>query len=534
MVGICTYSILSATTLNAQIFGDPHVLYVGTGTPIFVDMDTDGLPDGVVPKSDSLFFLHNNGSGFDPPTLLTPLGQGTSVKELVDLDSNGQLDVVFFHTSMDDQGVYHDSLGVIWLDPEPARTHLDSTHSANTLYVADLDGDGTNDLVYRNLFSDPIMVHMNNGDRTFTTRSYPSMAGLGGTVVGFYRPYDWDGDGDVDLMGGIGLNGNLAVSYNIDGELGYPFTEVDASLNLPPQTDVVDLDADGIEDYVAANNAFLRSPAGGIEIKCCFGSFGQRHLGDLDCDPAIEIISPGSSNHGNGFDADLVIWDLAISGFVQRQVLFDTSFAQFQFDILDVNNDGLDDIAYRVQEGPIFDTLFYRINETVGPVVTIDPPDTMLPGDTVVSLDWGQPEGGLYSGPGVFDNMLYVALTNSNAVEITYLYSDPVTTCVGEASATLQTAVGIRATAAMDGSSVFPNPTTGNINFRAGPGGATFIRIDDAMGRTIQELNVVHMEQGQVLNIPLMGMDTGLYFLNAQSVSGEVQRLPFMRTSNAH
>ncbi|MBL7938229.1 MAG: T9SS type A sorting domain-containing protein [Flavobacteriales bacterium] len=523
--------VLVPLGMNAQTFDDPQVLYVGTGAPLFADMNHDGLPDGFIPKSDSLFLLINNGNGFDAPTLLTPLGPGTSVRLVVDLDSNGQLDVVFSHNSMDDQGVQHDSLGVIWLDLQPNRTYLDTTAGPSKVYTADMDGDSFQDLVYRK--PSGVVVHFNHGDRAFTAQIYPSVAGFGGAVLGFNRPYDWDGDGDIDIMGGIGLNGNLAVSYNIDGELGYPFIEVDASINLPPQTDVLDLDADGIEDYIAANNAFLRSPAGGMEVKCCFGGGGQRVLGNVDCDPSIEIISPGYSDQGNGLEADLRIWDLAISGFVERRVPFDPSFDQFDMSMIDLNDDGLDDIVYRAFLPFTYDTLFYRINITTEPEVSLEAPSEVLPWDAVIPLTWGQPEGGLYSGPGVFDNTLHVALAHTNPLDITYTYSDPLTTCIGEASATLQTAVGIRSTDPADGYRVFPNPTSGGINFIPGTGGAVSIWIDDVAGRTLLEPYKIHMEKGRILEFPTVGLRDGLYFLNVEGGMGST-RLPFMLIGNGH
>lgn len=513
----------------AQAFGDPQVLFVGSGTPIFMDADGDGLPEGFLQRSDSLYHLRNNGNGFDAPTLLTQLGPGTSVRALMDLDGNGELDVVFAHSSTDDQGVAHDSLGVIWLDATPVRTYLDSNGTANKVFIADMNGDLLPDVVYRNWWDQPINIHFSNGDRNFTSRTYPSTAGFGGVVLGFMQPYDWDGDGDTDLMGGIGLNGNLAVSYNIGGELGYPFMEVHAAINAPPQADIVDLNADGIQDYVTANNAYLRSPAGGMDITCCFAqSTGYRQMGNMDCDPAIEVVGSSSSDHGNGTVSDLLTWDWSITGFTTRRNVFDTTFEQFEMHVVDVNNDGLDDIAYRNLSS--YDTLFYRINESTEPVVTLDPPSMVLPGDTVITLDWGHPAGGLYNGPGVFDNTLYVPLTNANALEITYSYSDPLTTCVGTASTTLQTAVGLRANTTNDGSTVFPNPANEAINFRSGRSGAVTLRIHDPIGRSALEWTSVHLDPEKIITLPITGLAPGLYYLSVASVSGELQWLPFLHT----
>ena len=523
--------LLVAANSDAQNYSDPALFCVGCSMPRFADMDDDGLKDALIMRNDSLLVRHGAGAGFSAPSLLFVQGSNTEVIQVAHLDEDAIPDIILTRAYIDPIGEQRDSLGILWSGSVHTWIESDSAMTAREVYAVDMDSDGDRDLVHRSAsgMNRYDVVHRNLGQRLFGTEFYPAIGLGGGIILASFVPFDWDGDGDNDLMGGTGLNGNISVSYNIGGQLGYPYVEVHGGFNVPPSSDVLDLNADGALDFIAASHAYLRSPAGGIDIRCCFAQTGPgRSFGNVDCDAAIEVLAPAYAEDG----VRLNIWDLSISGFIQRSTLFDVHFPFMDIIVVDMNADGLDDILYKPQSAT--DSLFFRVNITTEPDVNLDPPTTTLPGDTVIALDWGWPAGGLYGGPGVFDNVLYTALTNDNLVELTYTYRDPLTTCLGEASAFVQSAVGIHGIPASSSGQVYPNPTVGPINFTAPSEGDVQLDVLDAFGRIALDLGPIKASAGEIIARSIQELQPGCYILRVRNAKGIIMFKPVIRSAEAH
>jgi len=116
-----------------------------------------------------------------------------------------------------------------------------------SLFAADLDGDGDQDLAVANLNTANVSVLKNNGNGTFGGAvNY----GTGSSAHSVYAA-DLDGDGDLDLAVASFANFVSVLKNNGDGTFGvsvnYPATGSPASIFAE------DFDGDGKQDIVTAN-----------------------------------------------------------------------------------------------------------------------------------------------------------------------------------------------------------------------------------------------------------------------------------------
>lgn len=80
-----------------------------------------------------------------------------------------------------------------------ARTqHSTPTISSEQINIADMNGDGLEDIISTDRYTESITIALNNGDGTFHRTSRAHGLGNGSTVVG--TPGDFDGDGAPDVI----------------------------------------------------------------------------------------------------------------------------------------------------------------------------------------------------------------------------------------------------------------------------------------------------------------------------------------------
>jgi hypothetical protein len=165
------------------------------------DVTGDGLPDVVV--AGSINFTQNNDEVLVLPqtaahTLGTPVRYDTGYRSLVhlavvvaDVNSDGRLDVVV--TRSFDVGVLAQNVTGT-LDPLQPLTGVQPGHGIDDVAVADLDGDGRNDVVAS---GSPMVVWFQTmPGKLASAATFPCPAqGVYGIAVG-----DVDGDGKLDLV----------------------------------------------------------------------------------------------------------------------------------------------------------------------------------------------------------------------------------------------------------------------------------------------------------------------------------------------
>lgn len=122
-----------------------------------VDLDKDGRPDFVVLLAQQhesvVAFLNKGGLTFAPQAIYEAPhpNWGSSGIDLVDLDKDGDLDVLMTHGDTFDDFVLKPYHGIIWLENTgtfPFKTHqLATLPGAQRAQAVDLDGDGDLDVV---------------------------------------------------------------------------------------------------------------------------------------------------------------------------------------------------------------------------------------------------------------------------------------------------------------------------------------------------------------------------------------------------
>jgi hypothetical protein len=185
------------------------------------DLDGDGRPDFVALISQEhetvVAFLNRGGGRFTPRVLYAAPHPafGSSGIQLVDMDGDGDLDVLMSNGDSMDSALLRPYHGVQWLEnrgPDPFRCHrLASLHGAQRAVAADLDGDGDQDVVavsflpgayYQQLRRerglDAIIVLEQAGPGRFVRWSLETVSCDHATCdLG-----DFDADGRVDLVTG--------------------------------------------------------------------------------------------------------------------------------------------------------------------------------------------------------------------------------------------------------------------------------------------------------------------------------------------
>ncbi len=189
----------------------------GTITVPPVDLNGDGRPDFIAlisQQHEQVIAFLNLPEGFKTETIYAAPhpNWGSSGMDVVDLDGDGDLDVLMAHGDSLDDGILKPYHGIEWLEnrgayPFVAHT-LATLPGVHPVKAVDLDGDGDLDVVAASFepLADPR-----------ETAAFPSVVWLEQTTRGRFvrhtletgRPYhatldaaDFDRDGDVDLAVG--------------------------------------------------------------------------------------------------------------------------------------------------------------------------------------------------------------------------------------------------------------------------------------------------------------------------------------------
>ena len=265
---------------------------------------------------------------------------------LVDLDLDGDLDVVISNDAPDPKLVYlNDGKGSFRLGPTFGRAEWDTRNAS----VADVNGDGQPDIIVANR-SPPeraaSYVCLNRGRGSFDENCLPFSRASATTIT----PADFNRDGRIDLAVPHRDRGQSYVHLNA-GNATFPddrrvaFGPPDARVRM---AEAADLDSDGLLDIVVIDE--------GRGVAACFG---QK---DGTFSPMVEIagskVTPyalaTADLNGDGF-SDVVVGHVEApstiyfndgSGRRYTPIAFgDASGAVYGFAIADLDKDGRLDIA---------------------------------------------------------------------------------------------------------------------------------------------------------------------------------------------
>ncbi|NOT31869.1 MAG: hypothetical protein HOP15_15595 [Planctomycetes bacterium] len=239
----------------------PDQVLGGMDAPVSVaaaDLDGDGDPDLVSANRDSddltVFLQLSPGSFAMDPLVLgdSATTDGPVSVVAVDLDADGDLDLVSANSDGDDLTIFHQ------LSPGSFAVPLTLGDSAMTdgpvsIAAIDLDADGDLDLVSANSDGDDLTVFLQLSPGSFAV---PLTLGDSATTDGpvSVAAADLDGDGDLDLVSANELGFDLTAFFQLSpGSFGMAPLALASGGAFPTSVVAVDLDGDGDQDLVLAN-----------------------------------------------------------------------------------------------------------------------------------------------------------------------------------------------------------------------------------------------------------------------------------------
>ena len=219
------------------------------------DVDNDGDLDVIAAfaDSDKVKWYENDGAAnpsFTTHTISSSVDGAMSVYA-TDLDSDGDIDIVAA-AQEEDKIYWFESDGAA--DPSfSATTITSSADGIYSVYAKDLDNDGDMDIMSASANDDKIAWYENNGagDPSFTARTIATTADGAASVFAA----DIDGDGDQDIIS-ASLNDNTVAWYeNGLAAFGDPtFASANITTSRWSGSDpiTVDIDNDGDLDIIGA------------------------------------------------------------------------------------------------------------------------------------------------------------------------------------------------------------------------------------------------------------------------------------------
>ena len=292
-----------------------HSIGIAEGFPISVfaaDLDGDGNTDVVSSVSsidnsvDKIVWSKNDGQGgFGPLQTIT-----TSVRDALsvfaaDLDGDGDIDVLSASLGSNKIAWYENTDGLGGFGPQQIIST--AALAPRSLVAADLDGDGDLDVLAGFSYGDKVAWYENtDGQGSFGPRQSITTTGDG---VNSVFAADLDGDGDVDVLSTSAGGDKVAWYENGDGQGRFgPQQIITASALGARSVFAADLDGDGDTDVLSANydghdvawyeNTDGRGGFGPPQIidSEAFSAYSV-YAADMDGDGDVDVLSAAYSGH---------------------------------------------------------------------------------------------------------------------------------------------------------------------------------------------------------------------------------------------
>lgn len=287
-----TFAVASVTNMPGDIYP--------TGGAI-ADVDRDGDPDVVTANyhGDSIAVMFGGGDGtFSAPTFYPTIADGETANLAVgDLDGDGNLDVVAANPNGASVSLFRGQPGGTFAPAVDTPVGLQGGSAPFSAAIADLDGDGDDDVAIAEMVRRTLVVRLGNGDGTLGPEvAYP----VGGAPSYIVIARDIDLDGRLDLVSANRGSDDVSVLLGRgDGTFGDAVVSDTGAGTGPYAIAVADFNLDGVPDVVTPNytgnnaSVLLGIGNGSFEPPIDAGPTGRTTYGiaagDFDRDGKIDI-----------------------------------------------------------------------------------------------------------------------------------------------------------------------------------------------------------------------------------------------------
>ena len=348
---------LLAGSAAGQQFGPELPLTHHADNPrsvLAADLDGDGDRDVLSASlgDDKIAWYENEDGlgGFGPQQLITTLADGARSVVAADLDGDGDRDVLSASSWLADSRIawYENTDGLGSFGAQ--QTIATTAEGAYEVFAADLDGDGDLDVLAASADDDQIAWYANqSGAGVFGPEQVVSSAADGAWSV---FAADLDGDGDEDVLSASAYDQKVAWYENAGGPGVFgPQMIIEGSANGASSVFAADLDGDGDRDALSAST--YDATVAWYENSDGQGGFGPRqvitldasgaesvHAADLDGDGDRDVLSASTADH-------TVAWHENTDGlgaFGPRQILSNTAPGANSVTAADLDGDGFADV----------------------------------------------------------------------------------------------------------------------------------------------------------------------------------------------
>lgn len=232
---------------------DINIVTHGTTSVHVADVNEDGYLDILASSYDGKIVWYENDGGLPPVfagLLIAANADGARSVYAVDVDGDGDMDVLSA-SELDDKVAWYENDGG---SPSTFTPHIiaNNANTANSVYAADLDGDGDVDVLSSSRGDNKVAWYQNDGGLPPAfARHFITTDANGARWV---YAADIDGDGDMDVLSSAEYD-NKVTWYENEGGLSPGFTEhvITTTADFAHSIYAADIDNDGDVDILSSS-----------------------------------------------------------------------------------------------------------------------------------------------------------------------------------------------------------------------------------------------------------------------------------------